>query len=435
MIGGVGRLRFIRFGWSQVNETTPLVSRRLAEDDSRCRPSGSLPDTEVVFERLDQLNRRRERLIEALPGPNPLEPCIERFVSPVRAVVDGRDMLLMGSNNYLGLTHDQACIDAGLSAIKDFGAGATASRVASGTIKEHVEIEAEIAAMLGKRSGVLFTTGFMANTGLLAGLMAPGDVLLIDEDCHASIYDAARLSAGRYVKFRHNDPDDLELKLRSVDASLKVIVTESVFSAMGDTAPLKDIVAVKRRHGAALIVDEAHSFGLYGKHGRGFCADAGVTGDVDIVVGTFSKAVGAIGGFAASSYPGFENLGYLARPYMFTAAPSAAMISMARVALRRIQEGSDLRERLWSNVAWFRSAVSELGYRLNPPGAPMATITMDTMVEGYRLWCHLYESGVYVNALMPPATPQNKFALRLSVSAAHSRQELSEAVEALKSFR
>lgn len=388
-----------------------------------------------IFSRLEQVGSRRERLLEVFPGPNPLEICIEKFVTPVRGIINGREMVLMGNNNYLGLTHDPACIDASLAAISRYGAGATASRVASGTLSEHLEVESQIAALLQKQSALLFTTGFMANLGLLGGLLAAGDMLFIDEDCHASIYDAARLSAARYAKFRHNDPEDLSAKIAKSDSPHNVIVTESVFSAMGDLVPLQEIVDVKKAHGAALIVDEAHSFGLYGDEGGGLCVHEGLAADVDVIVGTLSKAAGSIGGFAASNYSGFYNLRYLARSFMFTAAPPAASVGMARASLERIRDGQALRSKFWANIAYLREAIAGSAFNVNSTGSPVTTIQLDSMVEGYNLWRHLYDNGVYVNALLPPATPQSTFAIRISISAAHTKEDMDKAIAALLSFR
>lgn len=388
----------------------------------------------TIFSGLASLARRREAILGQLEnGPNALDTIVERYPTPATAIIEGRELIMMGSNNYLGLpfTGDyKAAVDA---AIEDFGVGTTASRVASGTTAMHVGLERELADYLGKAHAVTFSTGFQTNMGVLAGLAQSGDVLLIDADCHASIFVAASLSAARKIKFRHNDVDDLRRKLETLDVDPRraLIVTESIFSAMGDAAPLRQIAALKREFGAFLAVDEAHSFGLYGDKGESLAHSLGVASDVDIFILTFSKSLGLIGGAAVSDYPDFSCLKYAARAFLFTAALPSSLIAAARQGLKMLRDDTELRPALWSNVNYFRHRTENLGLSINADVSPIVTAILPGLEVGYRVWRWLYDAGVYANALLPPATPPNTHVIRFSLSAAHTRKQLDRAADIL----
>src|ERR1700728_1096622 len=243
----------------------------------------------------------------AAGGRNPFDVRFEKILSATEAVLEGRPCLLFGTNNYLGLTFDESCVAASVSSVRAAGTGTTGSRIANGTYGDHVLLEQRIAEFYGKRAAMIFTTGYQANLGLISTLAGRDDHLLIDADSHASIYDACKLSAAEVIRFRHNDPNDLARRLRRLEGlpGSRIIVTEGLLSMLGDTAPLREIAAVKREMGAYLIVDEAHSMGVLGKNGRGLAELTGVEADVDFIVGTFSKSLGAIGGFAVSDMPDF----------------------------------------------------------------------------------------------------------------------------------
>ncbi len=398
-------------------------------------PVTSAPSEDrTIFSGLDSLARRREAILGQLDnGPNALDTVVERYPTPTTAIIDGRELIMMGSNNYLGLPFTdeyKAAVDA---AIEDFGVGTTASRVASGTTSMHVGLERDLADYLGKAHAVVFSTGFQTNLGVLAGLAQSGDVLLIDADCHASIFVAASLSAARKIKFRHNDVDDLRRKLETLDVDPRraLIVTESIFSAMGDEAPLREIVALKREFGAFLAVDEAHSFGLYGDRGESLAHSLGIADDVDIFILTFSKSLGLIGGAAVSDYPDFNCLKYAARAYLFTAALPSSLIAAARQGITMLRDDTALRPALWSNVAHFRHRIERLGLKINPDVSPIVTATLPGLQVGYRVWRWLFDAGVYANALLPPATPPNTHIIRFSLSAAHTKEQLDRAADIL----
>jgi 8-amino-7-oxononanoate synthase len=251
-------------------------------------------------------------------GVSPIATPMDAVHSAREATIRGRRMLLAGSNNYLGLTFDPACRAAAVAAIEAYGTGSTGSRMASGNYEPHRDLEQALANAFDWQAGIVFSTGYQANLGTLAALAAAGDFLLIDADSHASIHDGARLSAATTIRFRHNDPDNLERRLARLgaDARRALIVVEALYSTLGDRAPLREIVAIKERYGAWLLVDEAHSFGMFGPGGRGLCAELGLLDRVDFIVGTFSKSLGGVGGFCVSRHAELELLRMASRPRM-----------------------------------------------------------------------------------------------------------------------
>ncbi|MFP6730760.1 MAG: aminotransferase class I/II-fold pyridoxal phosphate-dependent enzyme, partial [Alphaproteobacteria bacterium] len=304
-----------------------------------------------LFDKFNALDETREQLLG--DGVNPFHVRMDRVKSATEAVIDGRDVILFGTNNYLGLTFDPACMEAARAAVAAEGTGTTGSRIANGSYALHQDLEAAIAKFFQRSSAIVFSTGYQANLGVLAGLLGPGDTVLIDADNHASIYDGCRLSGADIVRFKHNDAADLDRRLGRVPggAARCLIVVEGVYSMMGDVAPLADFAEVKTKHGAYMMVDEAHSLGIYGEHGRGNAESDGIEEAVDFVVGTFSKSLGAIGGFAASNHPEFELLRLSSRPYMFTASPSPSNVASVRTALDLIATSDVHRKTLWRNAA------------------------------------------------------------------------------------
>jgi 8-amino-7-oxononanoate synthase len=387
-----------------------------------------------IFSGIDSVVERRRRVLEAF-GTNPLETRVERILSPTEAVIAGRSVTLFGTNNYLGLTFDREMQDAAIRAIREEGVGTTASRVASGNLPGHYLLEQDIAAFVGKRTAIVFSTGFQANLGTIAGLCGAGDAVLADRDCHASIFDAIRLSGARAIRFRHNDVAHLEKLLASLDEpkSRALIVIESVYSALGDVAPLEEIIELKKRAGCYLLVDEAHSIGLYGARGEGLASELGVIDGVDVLTGTFSKSFGLMGGFAASNYPDFFSLRFAARPFVFTAALPPPIVSAARVAIKRIASAHRRRERLWRNAAQLRAGLKALGLRVIAARSPIVSAVFDDIGESHRLWSGLLVAGFYVNWLIPPACPGGNCILRFSLSSEHSPENISALLDAARS--
>ena len=385
----------------------------------------------ALFSKFDDMRAAMDAL--AAGGRNPFDVRFERIVSATEAVLEGRPCLLFGTNNYLGLTFDETCIAASVRSVHDGGTGTTGSRIANGTYSDHALLEQRIAEFYGKRAAMIFTTGYQANLGLISTLAGRGDHLLIDADSHASIYDACKLSTAEVIRFRHNDPEDLARRLGRLKghAGNRIIVTEGIFSMLGDSAPLQEIAGVKREMGATLIVDEAHSLGTRGKNGRGVCEDAGVENEVDFIVGTFSKSLGAIGGFAVSDLPDFDLLRIACRPYMFTASLPPAVVGSVTAALSRISTDESLGARVRSNSIRLYRALKLAGFEVGPEPNAIVALKMTDKETALRFWNRLIDRGVYANLALPPATPGSLSLIRCSISAAHTEAQIDRALSAM----
>jgi len=366
-------------------------------------------------------------------GVAPIATPIDDIASAAEGTIDGRPVVLAGTNNYLGLTLESGVVDAATEALRHYGTGTTGSRMANGSYHTHLALERELAEAYGWPAAMVFSTGYQANLATISALAGNGEHLLLDSDSHASIYDGARLGHAQTVIFRHNDPDNLDRRLRRLgdDARRALIVVEGLYSMLGDQPPLAEFIEVKRRHGAWLLLDEAHSFGVFGEHGLGLAEAHGLLDGVDFIVGTFSKSLGAIGGFCVSPHPELELLRLAARPYIFTASPSPAVVAGTRVALQRVIAGQDLRKRLWQNIETLYATLDELGYRLGSPApGPVAAIILPDRASALAHWRGLLDAGVYANLMVPPATPQGLNLLRISLSAAHTPDHLERIVRA-----
>jgi len=388
-----------------------------------------------IFDKFRPLAVAREELGEL--GIVPFGVVTERLLSATEGIVNGRRAILAGTNNYLGLTFDPECIEAAERAVREEGTGTTGSRMANGTYAGHVALEQELADFFGCSYAIVFSTGYLANLGMISTLAGPRDVILLDADCHASIYDGCRLGGAELVRFRHNDAADLEKRLRRLGERAKdaLIIVEGLYSMLGDLAPLKDIAEVKRQYGGYLMVDEAHSLGMTGEGGRGVAEVDGIEEDVDFIVGTFSKSLGAIGGFCVSRRPELELVRYAMRPYIFTASPSPSVIASVRTALKVLRKRPELRERLWENAQRLYSGLARLGFTLGPEPSPVVAVTATGREEALVMWQSLLDRGVYVNLVLPPATPTPAPLLRCSVSAAHSPEQIDYIVEAFAALR
>ncbi|MGH7015860.1 MAG: serine palmitoyltransferase, partial [Caulobacteraceae bacterium] len=285
-------------------------------------------------------------------GVDPAHLKFEAVLSPTEGILDGRRTILMGTNNYLGLTFDPKCIERAVEATRSQGTGTTGSRMANGTYVGHWLLEQALAEFYGRKHAMVFSTGYQANLGVLGALAGRGDHLMLDADSHASIYDGSRLGGAEVIRFRHNSPDDLYKRLQRLRGAPgeRLIVVEGIYSMLGDTAPLKEIAEVKRETGAYLLVDEAHSLGVLGRTGRGLAEEVGVEADVDFIVGTFSKSLGSVGGFCVSDDPDFEVLRIVCRPYMFTASLPPGIVASTLEALERLRSEPSLRRDLMRNA-------------------------------------------------------------------------------------
>ena len=388
-----------------------------------------------LFDKFANLASDREALLSV--GFDPFGTPIEEVYSPTEARIDGRRIILAGTNNYLGLTFNQSCLDAAHKAIDEQGTGTTGSRMANGSFAGHRALERELAEFYESRAAIVFTTGYQANLAVISGLTQPGDVIVIDADCHASIYDGCKLSGADVVRFRHNDASDLDKRLNRLGDRAKnaLVIVEGIYSMLGDRAPLTDIVEVKNKYGSYLVVDEAHSLGVLGETGQGLVEECKVLHEVDFIVGTFSKSLGSIGGYCTSNHPELDFLRYASRPYVFTASPSPSVIASTRAALPLLKDGKHLREKLWKNAERLYLGLSELDYQLGPEVSSVVAVMLDTREQALGFWRGLLEQGVYVNLVFPPATPGNKCLVRCSVSAAHSSEQIEQRIEAFKQLR
>jgi 8-amino-7-oxononanoate synthase len=364
-------------------------------------------------------------------GADPFSLKFDEILSPTEGVLNGKRTILLGTNNYLGLTFDEGCIEASVEVLRLQGTGTTGSRIANGSYSGHRQLEIEMAKFYGRKECMVFSTGYQANLGLLSTVAGRGDHLVIDADSHASIYDGCRLGHAEVVRFRHNDPDDLYKRLRRLNDQPgdKIIVVEGLYSMLGDTAPLKEIAAVKRETGAYLIVDEAHSMGVLGENGRGLAEEAGVEADVDFVVGTFSKSLGSVGGFLVSDIDDFNILRVACRPYMFTASLPPAVIASTIEALARMQQQPELRGKLIANGKRLYDGLNALGFTTGPQPNPVVSVSMPDRAFAIAFWNALLEAGLYLNLALPPATPTGTPLLRSSVSAAHTEAQIDTAIE------
>ena len=370
-------------------------------------------------------------------GVMPFGAVTEKILSATEGIVNGHKVILAGTNNYLGLTFDPECVAAAKKAVEEQGTGTTGSRMANGTFAEHVKLEQELAAFFERKHSIVFSTGYAATMGMGSTLAGPGDIIVLDADSHASIYDGVRLGGAEVIRFRHNDAADLEKRLRRLGDRINntLINVEGIYSMMGDQAPLADIAEVKHKYGGLLLVDEAHSLGMLGAHGRGVAEDAGVEDEVDFIVGTFSKSLGAIGGYCVSNHAELEAIRFAIRSYIFTASPSPSVIASTRVALRLMQERPELRQRLWQNAHRLYEGLKALGFQVSPEVSPVVAVTIKDRNQAIAWWNELMHRGAYVNLVMPPASPTADSLLRCSVSAAHSSEQIDHIIGAFAALQ
>ena len=387
-----------------------------------------------LFDKFLPIQEARNELLKS--GVNPFHVTVEKILSPTEAIINGRKTILVGTNNYLGLTFHPDSILAAQQALAKEGTGTTGSRMANGSFASHRELEKAIADFYGAPYAIVFSTGYQANLGVLSALAGAGDTILIDGDSHASIYDGCRLGGADIIRFKHNDVADLEKRLRRLgDRSHRtLIVVEGIYSMLGDRAPLAEIVDVKKKYGATLVVDEAHSLGVLGQHGRGLAEETGVEQDVDCIVGTFSKSLGSTGGFGISSHPEFELIRYTSRPYIFTASPCPSVVASTRATIRIIQAHPELRHQLWTNAHQLYNGLIKSGYTLGAEVGPIIAAMIPTKELALGMWKELLENGIYVNLMIPPATPNGECLLRCSVSAAHTEKQIEKILTAFSNL-
>ena len=381
-----------------------------------------------LFSKFDSLIAERDALL-ATGVRDPYGIVMDKVLSPTEALISGKRTILLGTYNYMGMTFDADVIAAGKAALDEFGAGTTGSRVLNGTYQGHRECEEALKEFYGTQHAIVFSTGYQANLGMISTIAGKGDYIILDADSHASIYDGCALGNAEVVRFRHNSVEDLDRRLgRLPPEAGKLVILEGVYSMMGDIAPLKEMVAVSKKHGCMILVDEAHGMGFFGDHGRGVFEEAGVEADIDFVVGTFSKSVGTVGGFCVSNHPKFEVLRLVCRPYVFTASLPPSVVATAAASIRKLMHAGEKRAHLWKNSRRLHQGLRDMGYKLGTETAQSAIIAviLDDMAQAVSLWQGLLESGLYVNTARPPATPAGMFLLRCSLCAEHSDEQVGE---------
>ncbi|WP_010185173.1 serine palmitoyltransferase [Sphingomonas sp. PAMC 26605] len=402
-----------------------LVTEKLTADPVEVAPERDL------MSKFDALIAERQALIDT-GVTDPFAIVMEQVKSPTEAVIAGKDTILLGTYNYMGMTFDADVIQAGKDALDQFGSGTNGSRMLNGTFRDHIEVEDALRDFYDVSGAIVFSTGYMANLGMISTLAGKGEYVILDADSHASIYDGCKQGNAEIVRFRHNDVADLDKRLgRLPKEAGKLVILEGVYSMLGDIAPLKEMVAVAKKHGAMVLSDEAHSMGFYGPNGRGVYEDQGCEADVDFIIGTFSKSVGTVGGFCVSNHPKFEAIRLACRPYIFTASLPPSVVATAATSIRKLKHAHQKRAQLWDNARSLHGGLKALGFQLgteNPDSAIIAII-LDDQERAVAMWQALLDGGLYVNMARPPATPAGTFLLRCSLCAEHTPEQIARVLE------
>jgi 8-amino-7-oxononanoate synthase len=343
----------------------------------------------------------------------------------------GRDVIMIGSNNYLGLTTHPKVREAAIEAIKRYGTSCTGSRFMNGTLSLHIELERRLAAFTGKETALVFSTGFQTNLGTISAIVGRGDVVVTDKEDHASIIDGCRLSYGEMVRFKHSDMADLDRVLAKIgDDKGKIVIVDGVYSMGGDIAPLPELVEACIKHNARLLVDDAHSMGVLAG-GRGTAAHFGLEDKVDLITGTFSKSFASIGGFVAGDDQVIHYIQHFARSLIFSASLPPSNVASVLAALDIIENEPEHVQRLWDNAAYMKKGLVELGFDIGNSDTPIIPIIVRDEGMTIMFWKALFDAGVYTNAVIPPAVPPNMSLLRTSYMATHTTEQLDRALEIL----
>lgn len=397
--------------------------------------SGLVQDTSVavnkspdIFEKCLKFTKAKE-LISC--GLYPFFRVIESAQDP-EVTMNGRRMIMVGSNNYLGLTNHPKVKEAAIEAVKKYGSGCAGSRFLNGTLDIHVALEAKLARFMRKDAALIFSTGFQVNLGVISALTGKDDVVIIDKMDHASIIDGCRLSYGEVKKFRHNDMADLKRVLKENKDKSKLIVVDGVFSMEGDIAKLPDIVELAKKYDARLMVDDAHGIGVLGKTGRGTAEHFGLEREVDLIMGTYSKSLAAIGGFIVGDENIVHYIKHFARPLIFSASPPPASIAAVSAAVDIIENEPERRERLWKNTNKMLKGFKALGFETGPSETPIIPILVGESEIAFKFAMMLQEEGVFANVAVSPAVPNGKALIRTSYMATHTDKHLDIVLSAFE---
>lgn len=391
-------------------------------------PETEEPRAADLFDKFAPLIQERANLL-ATGVRDPFAIVMDEVKSPTEAVIDGKDTILLGTYNYMGMTFDPDVIAAGKEALEKFGAGTTGSRVLNGTYQGHKACEEALEDFYGMDHAMVFSTGYQANLGIVSTLAGKGDYVILDADSHASIYDGCFLGNADIVRFRHNNPENLEKRLAKLPPEAgKLVVLEGVYSMLGDIAPLDIMVPIAKKYGAMVLVDEAHSMGFFGEHGRGVAEAQGVMDQVDFIIGTFSKSVGTVGGFCVSNHPQTDFLRLVCRPYTFTASLPPSVVATATTSIRKLMYAGNKRAHLWENSKRLHRGLRDLGFRLatEEPESAILAVLLPDQEKAVRMWQALLEQGLYVNMARPPATPAGVYLLRCSLCAEHTAEQVEQ---------
>ena len=347
--------------------------------------------------------------------------------------MNGQRVIMLGSNNYLGLTNHPEIKAAAARALEDYGTGTAGSRFLNGTLDIHVELEDRLAEFMGREAALTFSTGFQVNLGVISALVGRQDVVVLDNLDHACILDGARLSFGRVLKYPHNDMDALEERLRSVeDDRAAMIVVDGVFSMEGDLSDLPRIVELKKKFNARLMIDDAHGVGVMGANGRGCAEHFGLEDDADLVMGTFSKSLAAVGGFVVGNKTVIDFIKHNARSLMFSASPPPASVATVIKALEIIQREPERRERLWEITEYMKTEFTNMGFDTGDSESPVIPLVVGEDFAAFQMTMRLQEEGVFVNPVVSPAVPEGRAMIRTSYMATHTRDQLDTALEACR---
>ena len=347
-------------------------------------------------------------------------------------IVQGKKMIMLGSNNYLGLTSHPKVKEAAIAAVKKYGSGCAGSRFLNGTLDIHVKLEDKLAEFFRKDAALTFSTGYQTNLGIISSIAGKDDVVVIDKLDHASIIDACRLSFAEIKKFKHNDMGSLEFVLKGCGDKCKLVVVDGVYSMEGDIAQLPAIVKLCKKYGARLMVDDAHGVGVLGKTGRGTAEHFGLEKEVDIIMGTYSKSMASIGGFVVANEDVIHYIKHTSRPLIFSASPPPASVASVIAALDVIDQEPERRARLWHNTDKMMKAFKQMGFNTGTTETPIIPLLMGEMERAFTMWKILSDEGVFVNPVAPPATPPGRCLIRTSYMATHTDEMLDKVLVILE---
>ncbi len=346
-----------------------------------------------------------------------------------QVIIRGRRMIMIGSNNYLGLTSHPKLKEAAIKAVEKYGSGCTGSRFLNGTLDIHEELEAKLAEFMGKEAALVFSTGFQTNLGTISTVVGRGDIVITDRADHASILDGCRLSFGKLMKFKHNDMEDLERVLKTCGKKGKLIIVDGIFSMEGDIADLPNIVKLAKRFGARVMVDDAHSMGVLGENGRGTAEHFDLMDEVDIVMATFSKSFASIGGFVVAKEEVIDFIKHNSRALIFSASPPPASVAVVLAALEIIKDEPERRRKLWENARMMLEGFKGMGFDTGTSQTPVVPIIIGDQMKTFIFWRQLFNEGIFANPAIPPAVPPGRSLIRTSYMATHTKDELNRVLE------